>query len=132
MDSPDKLYMLFASEKTFFLIPFYCLRRVGEHVPQGMKTISFNKQIEKKASGSSRPYYIFIKNGDSSEFCIQADEVLGIIELGPREIMELGEPVVHEKNQYLKGAVYREIPSFGYRIIYLIDPIKLDRQENKS
>lgn len=132
MESPDKLYMLFVSEKTLFLIPFCCLMKVGECVPQGMKVVRINGQMKEEESYGSRPYFIFMKSGGNFEFCIQADEVLGILELEPREILELEEPVVYEKNKYLKGAVYREIPSFGQRIIYLIDPIKLAGQESLS
>lgn len=125
MESPDKLYMLFEAGKTFFLIPFCCLTRVADSAPEDAKAVSLHGAAGKNSLNVQRPYYILVKSGKDTELCIKADDVMGILELEPWEIMELGEPVVHEKNHYLRGAVCREIASYGFRIIYLIDPAKL-------
>lgn len=120
-DYLDDLYLLFSGGGSFFLLPLCCVKQVRERTPGQTVTeeFSFSRRLHK--DGLTEKYHVLL-GLDGKELCLAAEEVLGIESLDKYRFTILEEPVLNERNRYLKAVIQNWSEAYFFDAAFLLEP----------
>lgn len=117
MNSLENLYLMFRAWEVYFLLPLETVEKVQDRLEaqEDLPCLDFYEILGEKGSENQKGIVCVSVKGKI--YGIFTDEVRGIREVEETQMMPLEEPVVNEKNTYLKAAVplmeEREILAFA-------------------
>lgn len=106
MNSLENLYLMFRTGEIYFLLPLEAVERVQDRMEktEDLPCLDFSAILGKKGGKENQKYVIRV-SVRGKVYGIAVDEVLGIREVEETSLMILEEPVINEKNRYLKAVV---------------------------
>lgn len=128
-DYIDDLYLLFLDGGYYFLLPLRCVRQVRERKQDTIEEFNFSRRLHKK--GLAEKYHVLVES-DGKEFCLAAEEVLGIEELDKYSFAQLESPVLNQRNRYLKAAIKNWTDRYDFAAAFLLEPSFLYREMVKE
>ena len=127
----DNLYLLFSIADYYFLAPLTWVKSIEDGLA-GDEELPVLRYIKDENGGvhEAHRYRIVLEN-EELRFGVEADGVAGIEEIAEERFIELGEPVINERNKYLRAAVFmqtaqeKEILAFVLDLQYLVEKEEL-------
>lgn len=120
-DYIDDLYLLFSGGGSYFLLPLSYVKQVRERTLEQATAEEFNFSRRLHKDGPIEKYQVVI-GLDGKEFCLAAEEVLGIETLYQYRFTKLEESVLNEKNRYLKAVIQNKNEAYSFETAFLLEP----------